>query len=162
MIITDISPQKKKGRFNLFVDGEFYSGITAEAIVKNQLKVGDELTKTKLEEIVSESEERAAFEKLITIVSRQMYTKFEIKQKLSKYGFSAESIESAINKAEEYKYVDDELYSKLLVDSKANKSRLEVQSMLIKKGINKDIINKQTECIDKEQEKQATEEPIVA
>ena len=38
MVITEISAQKKKGRYNLFVDNSFYSGIDAETIVKS-LKV---------------------------------------------------------------------------------------------------------------------------
>ena len=32
MIITEISPQKHKGRYNLFVDDAFYSGIDDEVI----------------------------------------------------------------------------------------------------------------------------------
>lgn len=153
MLITEISPQKKKGRYNLFVDNEFYSGIGEESIIKNGLRVGKELPKNLLDEAIAESEERSAFEKLIEMVSRQMYTKFEIKQKLLKYGYSDDVINSAIEKAEEYKYIDDELYAKLIVDIKKNKSKLEIKSILAKKGVNKDTIRKQTEQITDEQEK---------
>ena len=153
MIITDINAQRKKGRYNLFVDNVFYSGVGEEAVVKNGLKIGSEITKDKLEEVVTESEERSAFEKLISLISKQMYTKFEIKQKLLNYGFNDSVVNSAIKKAEEYGYVNDELYAKLLVDAKKNKSKLEIKSILYKKGINNSTINKETEIIDENQEK---------
>lgn len=154
MIITDINAQRKKGRYNLFVDNVFYSGVGEEAIVKNGLKIGSEITKDELEEVVTESEERSAFEKLISLISKQMYTKFEIKQKLLNYGFNDSVVNSAIKKAEEYGYVNDELYAKLLVDAKKNKSKLEIKFILYKKGINNSIICKETEKIDENQEKE--------
>ena len=154
MIITDISAQKRKGRYNLFIDGAFYSGLGAEAIVKNGLKVGKEVSKQDLEKIVIESEERSAFDKLITIIARQMYTKFEIKQKLLKYGYSDLVIDSVIKKAEEYGYVNDALYAKLFVDSKQNKSKMEVKSLLYKKGISKGIISDQVLVLDEKKERE--------
>ncbi len=156
MIITEISQQRKKGRYNLFVDEVFYSGLGAEAIVKNGLKVGQEITKDKLEEIVSESEERSAFERILTIISKQMQTKFELRQKLLKYGFSESVIQNSIKKAEEYGYVNDGLYAKMVVDAKKSKSKMEVKSFLFKKGVSNNIIQEETEKIDEEQEKENT------
>ena len=155
MIITEISAQKRKSRYNLFVDDYFYSGLDAEAIIKNGLKVGLEINETLLNEIVTESEVRSAFEKLITIISRQMYTKFEIKQKLIKYGYKEHVVELAIKKAEEYGYVNDEMFAKMFVDNKKNKSKLEVKSMLMKKGVSKQIVDNETLIIDLEQEKKS-------
>jgi len=155
MIITDISNQKRKDRYNLFVDGSFYSGIGAEALIKNGIKVGKEFSKEQLAEIVFESEVRDAFEKLLTIISRQLYTKFEIKQKLIKYGFGENVIINAIKKAEDYGYVNDEHYAKLLVESKKNKSKMEVKSILFKKGVCNQTITEQTEVINEEQEKES-------
>jgi len=154
MIITEISQQKKKDRYNLFVDGVFYSGVGAEAIVKNSLKVGLDITKEKLEEIILESEERSAFDKLISIVSRQMYTKHELKQKLMKYGYNLQAIENSIEKAESYGYVNDNLYAKLLVESKNNKSKMEIKAILFNKGVKNNIITEQLETVDDKQEKE--------
>ena len=44
MVITDISAQKKKGRYNLFVDNVFYSGVGEEALI-NKRKPGNPLAK---------------------------------------------------------------------------------------------------------------------
>ena len=154
MIITEISAQKRKGRYNLFVDGEFYSGLDAEHIIKNGLKVGLEISKEKLEQIVSESEIRSAFDKLVKMISNHMHTKFEIKQKLINLGYSDSAVLGAINKAEEYGYVDDDLYAKMFIDSKSNKSKLEIKLLLSKKGIKKEIVSDKTEMITDDIEEQ--------
>ena len=152
MIITDINPQKRKGRYNLYVDGGFYSGIDAETIVKAGLKTGIEVSKERLEELVIESETRSAFEKLIGIISRQMYSKRDIYQKLLKYGYSDICIQRAIEKAGEYKYIDDKAYAKALVESKPLKSKLEIKNALFIKGIKSVDAEEYLEKISQEEE----------
>ena len=152
MIVTDINPQKRKGRYNLYVDGAFYSGLDAETIVKAGLKVGVEIEKDKLEQLVIESETRSAFEKLIGLLSRQMYSKRDLITKLNKYGYSAEGVNNAIVKAEEYGYINDQLYAHLLVESKSMKSKMEIKNALYLKGIKSNIIEEQTESISAEEE----------
>lgn len=154
MIVTEISPQKKKGRYNIFVDDEFYSGLDSEAVVKYSIKVGKQITKEELENIVLEAEERSAFEKLINIISRQLYTKFELKQKLEKYGYNNEAISRAIKKAEEYNYINDEQFAKSFIDSKKNRSKLELKAMMFKKGLSQNIIQEKINEISLEEEKQ--------
>ena len=154
MIITDINAQKRKGRYNIYVDGSFYSGVDAETIVKAGLKVGKEVDKTTLEELVLESEVRSAFEKLLSLISRQMYSKRDLEKKLINYGYSSNCISKAIEKAEEYGYINDELYAKLLVESKTLKSKREIKNSLFLKGISSNIIDEKLEPIDSEEEKQ--------
>lgn len=154
MIVTEINAQKRKGRYNLYVDGTFYSGLDAETIIKAGLKVGSEVDKKTLEEVVLESETRSAFEKLLGLISRQMYSKKDIEKKLTGYGYSMECINRATAKAQEYGYINDELYAKLLVDSKNLKSKREIKNSLFLKGISSNIIDEKLEVIDNEEEKQ--------
>ena len=154
MIITDISAQKRKGRYNLFIDGAFYSGVDAETIVKAGLKIGKDIDKTTLEELVLESEVRSAFEKLLTLISRQMYSRRDLEKKLFGYGYSSQCVEQTIIKAEEYGYINDDIYAKLLVESKTLKSRREIKNTLFLKGINSDLIEEKISEIDSEEEKQ--------
>ena len=154
MIITEISAQKRKGRYNLYVDGAFYSGVDAETIVKAGLKVGSEVDKKSLDELIMECEVRSAFDKLIGLISRQMYSKRDLEKKLLDKGYSHECIKKATEKAEEYGYINDELYAKLLVESKTLKSKREIKNSLFLKGINSNIIDKKIAVIDGEEEKQ--------
>jgi len=154
MVITEISAQKSKGRYNLYVDDVFYSGLGAETIVKNGLKVGLEISKIDLDRIVLESEERSAFEKLIDIISRQLYTKFELKQKLLKHGYNQQAIDNAIKKAEEYGYVNDTNFAKAVIESRKNKSKMEIKAFLLKKGVKNNTINEELSVISDQQEKE--------
>lgn len=135
MIITEINKQKRSGRYNIFVDGEFYSGLDEETIVKASLKTGTEIQKEKLEELVFESERHSAFEKIANLISRQMYSERDLKNKLFKYGYSDVVIESAIDLAKEYKYISDSDYAVSFVESKPLKSRIELKNALFQKGI---------------------------
>lgn len=158
MVITEISNQKKKGRYNLFVDGEFYSGIDAEGIVKAGLKVGFETSKEQLDEIIIESEKRSAFAKLIDIISRQMKTKKEIESKLIQYGYNKIAIKLAIKQAEEYGYINDKEYALLLTKAKSNKSRAEIKQALFQKGINSALIKEAVDQISEQDEKKTAGE----
>ena len=135
MVITNITPQKRKKRYNLFVDGEFYSGLDEIAVAKAGLKIGKEISKRELEEVVFESEKSSAFEKIANLVSRQMYSARDLKNKLKNYGYSDNVIDSAIALAKEYKYISDKDFARALVESKPLKSRLELKNALFQKGI---------------------------
>lgn len=152
MVITDIQSQKKKGRYNLFVDGVFYSGIDAETLVKSALKKGSEIEKPRLEELVKSSEVRSAFDKAINILSRGEQTKKDIKQKLLKYGYKESIIDEAIKKAEEYGYINDKEYAKMLVKAKSLKSRKEIKYSLYTKGIARNIVDEVSETISDNEE----------
>ena len=152
MVITDIQSQKKKGRYNLFVDGVFYSGIDAETLVKSALKKGSEIEKPRLEELVKSSEARSAFDKAINILSRGEQTKKDIKQKLLKYGYKESIIDEAIKKAEEYGYINDKEYAKMLVKAKSLKSRKEIKYSLYTKGIDRNIVDEVSETISDNEE----------
>lgn len=152
MIITEINKQKRSGRYNIFVDGEFYSGLDEETIVKGSLKTGMEIQKDKLEELVFESERHSAFEKIANLISRQMYSERDLKNKLYKYGYSSEVIDSAINLAKEYKYISDSDYARLFVESKPLKSRMELKNALFQKGICSNFAEKAIKTISDEDE----------
>ena len=153
MVITDITKQKRKDRYNIFIDGTFYSGIGALELVKAGLKVGTEVDKATLEKVVLESEKRAAFDKALGLLSRQVYSKHDIKNKLVGYGFNFDCIESVLKKLEEYGYINDKEYAKMLVNSKKTKSKLEIKQILFQKGISSHIAEKEVQSIDINEEK---------
>lgn len=155
MQITEINPQKKKGRYNIFVDGAFYSGIDALSLLSANLKVGQEVTKEDLERYVLESETRSAFDKMARMLASP-HTKKEVRDKLSKT-YTPVVIERAIKKAEEYGYLSDKEYATLFVNSKPLNSRQEIKSKLYSKGINRQIIEESLSSISEEDEKSRAE-----
>lgn len=154
MEITNITAQKRKGRYNVFIDGSFFSGIDGESLIKSGLKVGQTVDKQQLEKLVIETELRSAFDKVLGLISRCLYSKQTVKQKLEKYGYSQQCIANAIKKAEEYGYINDKEYAKALVESKTLKSKMEIKQALFQKGICSNISNEATDVIDEKEEKQ--------
>ncbi len=139
-VITKIEEQKNKSRVNIFVDGSFFCGLNKETAVIFGLKVGKEVDEHKLEEAVTASEVKSAFDKATDYIGSRMHTKKELIDKLTKKGYSKTVAESAVTKLEEYHYVDDEQFAKLFISTYNNLSNKMLSAKLMQKGIKKDII----------------------
>lgn len=144
-IVTKIEQQRNKSRVNIFVDGAFFCGLNKETAIIFKLKEGREVDEEKLKQAIFESEIKLAFEKGLDFLSRQMQTKKILSDKLLNKGFSPEVIAAAIQKLEEYKYVDDELYAKQFIQQSTKKSKRELKDKLQQKGISKEIISRNLE-----------------
>jgi len=152
-IITEISCQKNKKRVNIFVDGEFVSGLSFETAVKHGLKTGKEIDQQELEQLIQESEALSAFSAGLSLLSISSKTSKELKEKLVSKGFSENIAEQAITKLTEYKYIDDLAFAKSYVKSFSNKSKRELESKLKNKGIAFEFISEALETIDDIDEK---------
>lgn len=151
--ITGLSLQKNKNRANVFLDGRFVCGMDTETIVKNGLKVGQEITIEKLSSLQSDSEVNKAFDKCLSLLERQLYTKKQIARKLAEKGYLAETIDSAINKLGEYGYVDDKIFAKSFASANQRKSKKELKYKLLQKGVSAEIIENTVAEVDPETER---------
>ena len=61
---------KNKERCNLFVDGEFFAGISLVTLLKSRIKVGDEVDEKSLKDLLEESEKVQAFNKAVDYISK--------------------------------------------------------------------------------------------
>lgn len=105
--VTDITKQKKKGRVNVFLDGEFYCGLDEFTALSLRIAVGKEYDEDELKEIVTESEKRSAFDKAAKYVSFRPRTEREIKKYLADREYPPEIADYAVAKLAEYGYVND-------------------------------------------------------
>ena len=140
--ITEISYQKQnKNRCNLYVDGEFFAGISLETVLLHRLKVGTECDKATLENIIIENDKHEALLKATAYVSKTLKTKRQVKDYLIKKGYSEESAYHVIDKLKEYGYVNDQEYSKRYIESvsKSQGKRL-IEYKLMMKGVKKEEI----------------------
>ena len=151
-IITEISSQKNRKRVNIFVDGEFVSGLSFETAVKHGLKKDLVIDEKRLQSIIEESEIASAFANGLDIVSISNKTTKELKQKLILKGFSEKVVESAILKLKEYKYVDDLAYAKSFIKTYKGKSKREIENRLRLKGISNDDLTEVLGLLTEESE----------
>lgn len=139
--ITKIEGQKNKDKFNLFVDGQFYSGIMKETAIANNFFVGKKIEKDALDKILIESESKLAFAKASDLLATRLHSKNELRLKLLKKGYSNDAILLALGKLEEYGYINDREFALLFVQSNAKQSKQMLRNKLLAKGVSSEIVD---------------------
>ena len=142
MIITSIEEQKKKGRFNIFLDGEFAFGLYKETIYDFGLRVKDDITEERANELKSYDEINFGKKAAIRFLNYKQRTEKEVYDKLKGFKLSEESIKKIMLFLKEFKFVNDENYAKLYVESKKAlrpEGKRSVRMRLAQKGINKEL-----------------------
>lgn len=155
-IISKITTQKKnKERYNIFLDhgqGEEYAFSVDEAIlVQLQLRKGMELTKEKIEEILSEDKIRKGYQYAINYLSYRMRTKKEMNDYLTKKELGEEDIQIVIQRLTKENYLNDLEFAKAFVRSRINltlKGPGAIKRELFEKGISEKDINESLELFN--------------
>lgn len=142
--ITAIEVQKKdKERYSLFVDGEFFSGVSMETVIKHHLKVGLELEKSKLAEILYVTEREKALKKALDYVSKALKTKRQVKEYLQGKEFSEEIVYNVLDKLIEYGLINDYNYCLRYIETYSKtQGRKLMEYKLMLKGISKTDIER--------------------
>lgn len=142
--ITSVEPQKKdKTRCSVFVDGRFYCGIKLEVAVKHHLKAGMTITREELDKIQLDTEKAEAVDKAVTHLSTTPKTEREMRTFLAKKGYVDAVIDYVMEKLHYYNFVDDGAYCRAYLSSKTNKSKRAIEADLIKRGVDRRIIEEE-------------------
>lgn len=141
--ITDITKQKRnKTRVNIFIDGEFVSGLDEVAVASARIKIGDEITPERLKELVRSSELNSAFERAVGYLSLSPRSTREIERYLSDKGYDKSVTAETIKKLNAYHYIDDYGYAQSYIKSKSKKyGSFRLAAELRKKGISQTVID---------------------
>lgn len=151
--ITDITKQKKKGRVNVFLDGEFYCGIDEFTALSLRIAVGKEYDEDELKEIVTESEKRSAFDKAAKYVSFRPRTEREIKKYLSDKEYPPEIVDYGAVKLAEYGYVNDFRFCREYVRAYSVKAGVnKIRADLMRLGAKREAIDEALDEIENQSE----------
>lgn len=139
--ITNIVKHGKE-TYSIFLDGSFFCKLNAETIVKNNFKVGNEVSKEEIENAQAENEKLVAFDKCLKLLSVPK-TKKQVKDYLYGKGYTTKTVSYCISKLEEYNYLDDEAFASLYIKSYSFKKGKRLLDFELKsKGVSQEIINK--------------------
>ncbi|MGH2576075.1 MAG: RecX family transcriptional regulator [Ignavibacteria bacterium] len=151
MLITKIEQQKKnKKRWSIFADGEFFCGLYEDTILKYGLKVNDETSGKKLNEIKDFDEYIFAKKTAFDYLSYRLRSFSEIKKKLISKKVSESTIEKVIKHLSDLGLLNDEEFARQLIQSKINKKpvgKKVLKQKLFEKGIDKQVSDKVLEKI---------------
>lgn len=143
MKITDIEPQRKEDRVNIYIDNKFAFGLSLELKYSFDLHIDKEIDRSFIEDVLKEEEARKAINAALNFLSYRQRSEKELRTKLYDKGYEENYIERAVSYCKEQNYIDDETFATSFVKDKINLNqfgshRLERELRL--KGISDNII----------------------
>ena len=143
LAISKITRQKNNPeRYNIYMDEKYAFAVDEGTLIKFGLTKGKVLEQFEIDEITYEDEIAKAFNKALGFLSFQMRSEHEVKIKLMAAGHGEAVVLEAIRKLEHLGFLNDESYSKALLETKkrtANKGPAAIRQDLMKKGIDKGL-----------------------
>lgn len=142
--ITKIEAQKRRGRYNVYVDGKFAFPVAESVLIKYRLMKGMELDKTQSAQITTDDEIAKAYGRMLDYLSHQLRTEKEIRQKLAEIGTPEEYVEPVLEKLREERLLDDHNYAASYVRTVMHtelKGPRVIRQKLRQKGIGELIID---------------------
>ena len=143
----------RRKRVNIFLDGEYAFSLEAEVAVKEGLRVNQELSSERIEEISSADNYRRCYNAAALFLSYRPRSEPELRERLVKRGFPGESIDRVVARLKEQGLVDDTAFAKFWTenrDSFSPRSRWLTGLELRRKGVPEDIIGKVVSTLDDE------------
>lgn len=142
-VITKIEAQKKKeNRVNIFINGEFAFGCSSELVYYHNLSKGKEVDIEELKKVITEDNYLTAKSKALKYIERALKSEFQVREFLQKKEYEDNVIDRVIGFLKEYKFIDDEYYSKAFVTQNIRiEGKGNIRYKLAKKGISEDRIN---------------------
>lgn len=144
--VTKITQQKDKNRVNIYLDGKFAFGLDLENFVKYKLKVEQELSQEKVEQIVKEAEFTKTLNKLVKFAmtrprSEKEYNDWFRRKKVH------ESIQpELLERLQKLKLLDDVEFTRWWVEQRLTfkkYSKRKIIQELRLKGVDKEVIQEE-------------------
>lgn len=145
-LITDIKPQKNKKRFNIYLDGQFAFGLSAEARLKAGLKIDQEISSQKVEGLIKEDEFLKFYDRALKFFSYRPRSEKELQDWFKKKKVGIETQKLIEKKLKQYNYLDDQEFTRWWVEQRTTfrpfgKRRLAFE--LRQKGINQKLVEEE-------------------
>ena len=142
--ITALRARKgRRKRVNIFLDGEYAFSLEGEVAVKEGLRVDQELSPERIEEITSANSYRRCYDAAALFISYRPRSEPELRERLRKRNFPAESIDEVVTRMKEQGLVDDTAFAQFWTenrDSFSPRSQWLTGMELRRKGVSEEII----------------------
>lgn len=154
-VITKIEVQKRnKDRVNIYLDHEYAFAISMELVYKEGLSAKMEIDASRLRDIADKEGYLKCKNAALRIIERSYKTEKEVRDKLREKEYTDSQIEKSIEFLKEYNFINDDSYARAYINDKlASRGRQKIKYDLIKKGIDRQIIDEKLSCIDSDDER---------
>lgn len=149
--VTKIQAQKRKGRYNVYLDGEYSFPVGETTLIDFRLMNGVELDDAQIKEIKSRENINKAYGDALNYLSYELRTKKEMRDYLYKKEYSSPVVFSVMERLEKLNYMDDEAYATSFINTQlnttANGPKI-IKQKMIQKGVPASIIEDKLSEID--------------
>ena len=149
--VTKIQAQKRKGRYNIYLDGDYAFPVGESTLIEFRLMKGSELTDAQVTLIKNKENNNKAYGDAVNYLSYELRTEKEIKDYLYKKEFTTPTIMDVMDRLKQLNYLDDAAYAQSFINTQlrtsANGPRI-IEQKMFKKGVPDDIIKQKMTEID--------------
>ncbi len=151
--ITAMEPQRRPGRLNIFVDGQFIIGVGETVAANLRLRVGREITPETLREVAGAEEVHKATEAALVLLEVRARARREIETRLAQKGYEEGVIAQVLENLTRLGLLDDAVFAAQWVEAKTREGgsrpvgRRRLSSELYGKGVAKDQIAEAVEKV---------------
>lgn len=143
--VTAIKPQKKAGRFNVYLDGKFAFGLDEVSLASEKLQVGEEITAERTQELTRLNESSKLVDASLRFITFRPRSESEVRFHLrgKHKDISASLIDEAIQKLKELGYLDESAFVMWWIEQRVRfkpRGKMFLRSELFSKGVDRDLI----------------------
>jgi regulatory protein len=158
MKVTRIAKQERRDRYNIFIDDEFYTALSADLLLESKIGEGDILQTGQLDEFIERDGAGKVVTKALDYVSRRPHSESELRTKLGKKDYDESHIDEAIERLNQLGYVDDEAFARQWIAERGTqRGKRLLQMELRKKGVADAVIEQVLEEDGSDEVSQARE-----
>ena len=110
--ITDLRTGKgREKRINIYLDGRFAFSLGAEVAAKENLQVGQDLSVDQIESLTGGDQLQRCLEAAYRYLGYRPRSESELRERMQRRGFVAETVDAAITRLKEQHLLDDEAFA---------------------------------------------------
>ena len=118
--ISKIEAQKRKGRYNIYLDGKYAFPVAESVLIQFRLMKGTELDEKQITAIATADQQAKAYSRMLDYLSYQMRTESDIVKKLKEIDTPEEFVEPILKKLRGQQLIDDHAYAASYVRTMIN------------------------------------------
>jgi regulatory protein len=129
-------------RVSVFIDGAFSFGISLEVALAEGVRVGEVLDAERVKSLVAKDEAGRATGSALNLLTSRPRSSQEVRTRLKQKGFAEPAIEEAMERLENWHYIDDADFARYWVENReANRPRGRrlLEQELRHKGVDREV-----------------------
>lgn len=142
--ISKVTAQKRKGRYNIFIDDHYAFSVSEKTLTEYRLLKGTELTDEQIIKIKQAEIDSRATDLAMSFLSYQPRSIYEVLEYLKKHDIGPEASQSAVMTLTDLGYLDDEKYSLLFIKNNLRVGKdgpKAIERKLAKKGVASEVVS---------------------